>query len=83
MLQHLVEGKSSLSSLGVLAAHLSEETARSKTRLDEVGSPETRLDEAAGAKKREERAGSRAFQAPPGAQASRLQLSRYIQSSVR
>ncbi len=73
VLQHLVEGKASLSSLGVLAAHLSKETAR----------PKTRLDEAAGAKKREERAGSRAFQEPLGAQASRLHLSRYIPSSVR
>ena len=43
----------------------------------------TRLDEAAGAKKREGRAGSRAFQAPLGAQASRLHLSRHIPSSVR
>ncbi len=50
--------------------------------------PKTRLDEAAGAKKREAprreaRAGSRAFQAPPGAQTSRLHLSRYSPSSVR
>ncbi len=44
------------------------QAARSKTRLDE-------------AKKRD--AGSRAFQAPPGAQASRLHLARYIPSSVR
>ncbi len=58
------------------------QVARSKTRLDEASPPKTRLDEAAGAKKREA-AGSRAFQAPPGAQASRLHLSRYIPSSVR
>ncbi len=87
-LRCLLEGKASLSSLGVLAAHLSEETARPKTRPDEASPPKTRLDEAAGAKKREAprreaRAGSRAFQAPPGAQASRLHLSRYIPSSVR
>ncbi len=59
------------------------EAARPKTRPDEASPPKTRLDEAAGAKKREERAGSRAFQAPPGAQASRLHLSRYIPGSVR
>ncbi len=47
------------------------EAARSKTRPDE----------APGA--REARAGSRAFQAPLGAQASRLHLPRYIPSSVR
>ena len=35
----------------------------------EAARPKTRLDEAAGAKKREGRAGSRAFQAPPGAPA--------------
>ncbi len=55
--------------------------ARRKKR--QAALPKTRLDEAAGAKKREGRAGSRAFQAPPGAQASRLHLSRYIPSSVR
>ncbi len=59
------------------------EAARSKTRLDEASLPKTRPDEAAGAKKREARAGSRAFQAPLGAQASRLHLSRYIPNSVR
>ena len=58
------------------------QAARPKTRLDEARRPKTRLDEAAGAMKREERAGSRAFQAPPGAQASRLHLSRYIPSSL-
>jgi len=57
------------------------QAARSKTRLDEANPPKTRLDEAAGAKKREAprreaRAGSRAFQAPLGAQASRLHPAR-------
>ncbi len=59
------------------------QAARSKTRLDEANPPKTRLDEAAGTKKRDAHAGSRAFQAPPGAQASRLHLARYIPSSVR
>ncbi len=64
------------------------EAARPKTRPDEAGPPKTRLDEAAGAKQREAprregRAGSRAFQAPPRAQASRLHLYRYIPRSVR
>ncbi len=51
-----------------LERRIKRQVARSKTRPDE-------------AKKRD--AGSRAFQAPPGAQASRLHLSRYIPSSVR
>ncbi len=68
---------------GALSSSQKRQAARSKTRLDEASPPKTRLDEAAGEKKREGRAGSRAFQAPPGAQASRLHLSRYIPSSVR
>ncbi len=59
------------------------QAARSKTRLDEVSPPKTHPDEAAGVKKCEARVESRVFQAPLGAQASRLHLSRYSPSSVR
>ncbi len=65
-----------------LERRIKREAARSKTRPDEASPPKTRLDEADEAKKREARAGSRAFQAPLGAQASRL-LSRHIPSSAR
>ncbi len=56
-----------------------------RRRKRQAARSKTRLDEAAEAMKREapRREGSRAFQAPPGAQASRLHLSRYIPSSVR
>ncbi len=54
-----------------------------RRRKRQAARSKTPLDEATGAKKREARAGFRAFQAPPGAQASRLHLSRYIPSSVR
>ncbi len=57
------------------------EAAGPKTRPDEASPPKTRLEEAAVAMKREGHERSRAFQAPPGAQASRLHLSRYIPSS--
>ncbi len=64
-------------------AHRLESLSLERRRRRQAARSKTRLDEAAGAKKREGRAGSRAFQAPPGAQASRLHLSRYIPSSVR
>ncbi len=54
-----------------------------RRRKRQAARSKTRPDEAAEAKKREASTGSRAFQAPLGAQASRLHLSRYIPSSVR